>query len=645
MSKVIWEPYGDYLTKSNIRRFMDKHGIKSYDALVKYSTDDVARFWDQALEDLGVDWYKPYDNIMDDSGGIAWTKWFLGGKLNIVHNCIDRHLQAGLADKTCLIHEDNDGVVRELSYGELNAMTCKAANALKELGVEKDDCVGLYMPMVPELVAAFFAVLKIGAVAIPIFSGFGPTALAVRLEDAKAKVLFTADGSSRRNKPVRIKEAADKALEGAPSINHQIVISRMGFDDTPMTEGRDLFWHDVVDKQSNVCETEQLDAEARCLIIYTSGTTGKPKGTVHTHGGALAQCSKELGYAFDVKPDSRFFWVTDIGWMMGPWQLIGVQFHSATHMIFEGAPNWPDPDRLWDMVERHKITHLGISPTAIRLLMTYEPEWVEKHDMSTLKYLGSTGEAWDPESYKWFFDKVGGKRCPIINISGGTEILGCLLSPLPITPLKPSTLCGPGLGMDVAAFDNDGNRIEKGIGHLVCLKPAPSMTKAFLNDKERYIETYFSKWDGVWYHGDWAEIDEDGFWFLRGRSDDTLKVAGKRTGPAEIESALLEHPAAMEAAAIGVPDPIKGQDVVCIVVLTPGYEASEELREELKGQVIKHMGKTLKPKDLKFVEALPKTRSAKILRGVIKRKYLGEDIGDIASCENPEAIEGILNAK
>ncbi len=644
MADVIWEPYGDYLEKSNIRRFMDKHGIKTYKELVARSTQDIRWFWEEALTDLNVEWYKPYDNILDMKKGIQWAKWFCGGKTNIVLNCVDRHVKEN-PDKECLVHEGDDGAVTSLTYGQMDKMICKAANALKSLGVKKGDTVSIYMPMVPEIVAAYFASLKIGAVVIPVFSGFGQAALSVRLDDAKVKVLFTADGSSRRGKLFPIKPEADRALENAPSVENVIVLKRMGIDDTPMTAGRDHWWHELVDTQADSCATEELDAEDHCMIIYTSGTTGKPKGTVHTHAGTMAQCAKELGYAFDVKADSRFFWVTDIGWMMGPWQMIGVQFHGGAHMIFEGAPNWPTPARLWDMVERHKISHLGISPTAIRLLMTYDIKWVEKHDMSLVKYLGSTGEPWDPDSYKWFFEKIGRSKAPIINISGGTEIMGCLLSPLPITPLKPSTLAGPGLGMDVAVFDNDGNPIKKGIGHLVCKQPAPSMTKGFLNDPDRYIETYFSMWDDIWYHGDWAEIDDDGFWYIRGRSDDTIKVAGKRTGPAEIEAALIEHEGVMEAAAIGVPDPIKGQDVVSFVVLRPGKTMSEELRKELEAQVVYHMGKTLRPKALLFVDALPKTRSAKILRGIIKKKYLGEDVGDIASCENPEAIDAIAKAR
>jgi acetyl-CoA synthetase len=392
-------------------------------------------------------------------------------------------------------------------------------------------------------------------------------------------------------------------------------------------------------------ETASLVAEDTALVMYTSGTTGKPKGTVHTHAGALAQCAKEVGYAFDVKPDDVFFWVTDIGWMMGPWEMIGATFFGATLVLFEGAPNYPNPDRLWEIVERHRVTHLGISPTAIRLLKTSPLDWVRKHRLDSLRILGSTGETWDPESYLWFFEQIGGRRCPIINISGGTEILGCHLSPLPITPLKPCTLRGPGLGMDVDVFDDDGHPIRGGIGHLVCKKPAPSMTKGFLGDPQRYIETYFTKFGpDVWYHGDWAKIDEDGYWFLYGRSDDTIKVAGKRVGPAEVEGALDAHPAVLEAAAIGVPHAVKGETVVCFVVLKPGHMGSEPLREELREQVVKHLGKTLKPEALKFVRALPKTRSAKIVRGAIRRRWLNQPLGDVASVENPDAIEEIARA-
>ena len=667
-SELCWQPTGDYLSKSNISRFMQKHHIKDYDELIKKSTSDIEWFWDAALKDLGVEWYQPYTKVLDQSKGFPWTKWFINGKINIVHNCLDRHLLTSnlqpLTSKIAFIWEGDDGTVKKVTYAELNKQVCKVANALKSLGLKKGDTVGIYMPMIPEIIAAFFGCLKIGAVVIPVFSGFGASALAVRLNDAEAKVLFTADGGLRRGKVVSIKKEADFALEKVASIKKVIVVkhtrgelSRTTGTEIKMQKNRDAFWDDIIEPQPDHCPTEPLEAEDYSMIIYTSGTTGKPKGTIHTHAGALAQMAKELGYYFDVKLDDVFFWVTDIGWMMGPWEMIGVSFFGATYVIFEGAPDYPEPDRIWQIVEKYKVNTLGLSPTAIRLLITYGNEWVTKHNLNSLRLLGSTGEPWDPESYRWFFEKAGGKRCPIINISGGTEIVGCLLSPLPITSLKPCTLRGPGLGMDIDVFDDDGKPIRGGIGHLVCKKPAPSMTKGFLKDPQRYLETYFagpehdehllppnSPWKNTWYHGDWAKVDEDGFWFLYGRSDDTIKVAGKRTGPAEIEAALIEHPAVVEAAAIGLPHEIKGETVACFVVLKPSYSPSEPLREELKNQVVKHLGKTLKPTELKFIKALPKTRSAKIVRGAIKKKYLGQPLGDVSSVENPGALDEITRA-
>ena len=641
MSDIIWRPYGDYLEKSNITRFMKKHGIKDYDELVKRSVDDTSWFWHEALTDLGIEWYEPYTKVQE--GGFPWTKWFIDGKTNIVFNCIDRHVRDGRGEHEAIIYEDEGGNVTRLTYAELNVQVNRCANGLKAAGVGRGDRVGIFMPMVPEIVVAFFATIKIGAIVIPVFSGFGARALADRLDDAEAKLLFTADGSLRRGKIFPVKAEADRAVDMVPSVQTVVVFERSGAD-VAMVEGRDVTWANFLAGQADECPTEVMEAEDYALMIYTSGTTGKPKGTVHTHAGCLAQMGKELGYAFDVKPDDVFFWFTDIGWMMGPWEMIGVQIFGGTYVLFDGAPNYPNPDRMWEMVERHGITHLGVSPTMIRLLKGFDVKWVNDRDLSTLKYLGSTGEPWDGESYMWFFEKVGKTKCPIINISGGTEIVGCHLSPLPITELKPGTLRGPGLGMDVDVFDEEGNSLPVGIGHLVCKKPAPSMTKGFLNDPQRYLDTYFSVFDGIWFHGDWAERDEDGFWFLRGRSDDTIKIAGKRTGPAEIEAAALTHPLTMEAAAVGVPDELKGEDAVVFVVLQKDVVADEKLRDEIVGQIIKELGKTLRPKKLLFVEDLPKTRSAKILRRVIREVYLGNDVGDIASCANPAAIEAVKTA-
>lgn len=639
MNDVLWTPSPETVERANVTRFMRAHGIRDYDELVRRSNADTSWFWDAALKDLGVRWSRSYTQVQDSSKGFPWTRWFLNGKLNIVANCLDPRDGA----RPAIAWEGDDGATREWTYDEFRRTVCRAANTLAALGVKKGDAVGIYMPMVPEIVAAFFACLKIGAVAVPVFSAFGAPALAVRLQDAEAKVLFTADGVSRRGKQSPLKPEADLAVRECPTIRKTIVLRRLGLD-VPMGPD-DVWWHDSVDRAADAAPTVELDAEDTALVLYTSGTTGRPKGTVHTHAGALAQVVKELGYAFDLKPDDVFFWVTDIGWMMGPWEMIGAAFFGATLVLFEGAPNYPNPDRLWEIVERRKVTHLGISPTAIRLLKSSTLDWVTRHDLSSLRILGSTGEAWDPDSYLWFFEHVGGRRCPIINISGGTEIIGCHLSPLPITPLKACTLRGPGLGMDVDVFDDDGKPIRGGIGHLVCKKPAPSMTKGFLKDPDRYLETYFTKFGpGVWYHGDWAKIDEDGYWFLYGRSDDTIKVAGKRVGPAEVEGALIAHPDVAEAATIGVPHDLKGETLVCFVVLKPGRTPSEPLREALKEQVVKHLGKTLKPEALKFVRMLPKTRSAKIVRGAIRKRYLGQPVGDVASVENPDALEEIARA-
>jgi len=638
---IIWKPSKEHLENSNIARFMKKHAIKTYEELIKKSSGDISWFWDSCLKDLNIEWQKHYTKTVE--GNLPWASWFIGGQINITANCIDRHAVGSDSDRTAFIWEGDCGAVKKITYAELSSQVNRFAGGLKNLGLKKGDSVGFYMPMIPEMVVAFFAALKLGAVIVPIFSGFGPEPTAIRLDDALAKILITADGSFRRGKKIEIKKLADEALKNVPSVEHVIVAKRI-FEEVPWTEGRDIWFDDVLQQGSVETPTEILQAEDRSLIIYTSGTTGKPKGTVHTHAGCLAQMSKEVSYTMDCKKEDVFFWVTDIGWMMGPWEMIGVTQAGGTFVIFEGAPDWPQPDRLWDMVERHKVSILGISPTAIRLLKKSDDSFVEKHNFSSLRILGSTGEAWDLESYMWFFEKIGGKRCPIMNISGGTEIVGCHLAPLPICELKPCTLRGPGLGMDVDVFSEEGKSLRGEVGYLVCKKPAPSMTKGFLNDPQRYLDTYFSKWPNVWNHGDWAYVDEDGFWFLRGRADDVIKVSGHRTGPAEIESALMDHPAIAECAAIGVPHAIKGESIVCFAVLKQGFSPSDELKAELRKKVGAKLGKTLTPEEIKFVGALPKTRSAKIVRGAIKKKFLGLPLGDLSSIENPDALDKLSQA-
>ena len=485
-----------------------------------------------------------------------------------------------------------------------------------------------------------YASLKLGAIVIPIFSGYAAPAVALRLNHAEAKLLFTADGSFRRGKQFPIKTEADKAAALAPSVKKVVVYRRNGME-VPWTDGRDVWYSDFVAKKSGECPTEQLDSMDPALIIYTSGTTGMPKGTVHSHAGALVQVAKEVAYFFDIGPTDLFFWLTDIGWMMGPWMIMGNHNLACTIFLYEGAPDYPGPDRLWEMIERHRITIFGISPTAIRMLLRSGEDWVRKHDLGSLRILGSTGEPWDAPSWLWFFRNIGQGRCPIINISGGTDIIGCFMAPLPICPQKPATLVGPALGMDVDVVDDECKPIRGKMGYLIARSHAPSMTRGLWKAPEKYIETYWSRWPNIWDHGDWVIVDQDGYWFILGRADDVIKVAGRRIGPSEIEGALMKHPAAAEAAAIGVPHDIKGEGIVCFVVLRPGFSPSDALKDELKEAVGKELGKVDRPEEIRFVSMLPKTRTAKIVRRVIKAKYLGKELGDLSSIENLAAVEEI----
>ena len=639
MGDFIWHPpEGD---DTRIGRFMARHGIASVAELHRRSVADIAWFWDAALRDLDVTWQQPYTQVVDDSRGPEWCRWFIDGKLNIAANCLDRHLPER-ADAPALVWEGEDGAVQRYTYGELAEVVARAAAGLRAHGIAAGDAVGLLMPMVPETAIQMLACFRIGAICVPVFSGYAPAAVAERLRDCGAKLLFTADGGWRRGRFIPLKANADAVAEATPSLE-RVVVLRRSDEQVPWDDTRDIWWDDFLGEPEGTAA--ELDSESVALIIYTSGTTGRPKGTVHTHGGTLAQVAKETGYNFDMRPDDVFFWFTDIGWMMGPWLIIGGLHHGATVMLAEGAPNWPDPDRLWKMLARHYVTVLGISPTAIRMLMRLGEAHVAQHDLSALRLLGSTGEPWDEDSYRWFFEHVGGGRCPLINISGGTDIVGCFLAPLPNAPLKPCSLGMPGLGMDVAVWNEAGEPVTGEVGYLVCKQPAPSMTRGLWGDPERYIEAYWSRWPGVWDHGDWALVDGDGQWFILGRADDTLKVAGRRIGPAEIEGALIEHAAVSEAAAIGVPHDLKGEAIVAFVVLQPGHDESDALRAELAEQVAALLGRVDRPEQVFFVDDLPKTRSAKILRRLIRARHLDEEIADLSSVENMAALDAIAEAR
>ncbi len=649
IDRIVHEPDPAFAAETNVRAFMDEYGIEDYESLIERSCGDLDWFWDELVDYLDIEFYEPYDAVRDETNGPQFTDWYVGGELNVAHNVVDRHAARDneRRNKVACIWEGESGETRELTYHELARSSNQVANYLEGQGIERGDTVGLYMPMVPEVIAILYGCFKVGAIAVPIFSGFGVDATATRIDDADCSVVFTGDGFYRRGDEIRLKESLDEAIESiSTAVTDVVVYDRLGAD-VAWTEQRDSWWTEAIGSRDDDFETRSLPSDAESMLLYSSGTTGEPKGIVHTHAGVQLQCAKELHFGFDLKPADRFFWVSDIGWMMGPWTLIGTHTFGGTVVMYEGAPDHPQPDRFWEMIDRHSITQFGISPTAIRALRKQGDEWVDGYDLSSLRLLGSTGEPWDPESWLWFYEEVGAGETPIINISGGTEICGCFLMPMPDQPLKPCTLGGPGLGMDIDIVDARGQSIadDHERGYLVARSSCPSMTKSLWSGDERYLEEYWSRFEGMWDHGDWAQKDEDGFWFLHGRSDDVLNVAGRKVGPAEVEGALIDHDAVNQAAAVGVPDDTKGTAVVAYVVLEDGVEQTDALGEELRAQVGAELGKPFTPREILFVEEFPKTQSGKIIRRAIQATYTGEELGDLSSIENPDSLEALEAAR
>jgi acetyl-CoA synthetase len=641
---IVWEPDPDAVADSNLKAFMDQHGIDDYDALQRRSTEDIAWFWDAVLDDLGIEFYTGYDEIVDLSGGMAFPEWCVGGEMNIVHNLLDKWQGTATEHRAALRYEAEGGSTVTLTYGALDHRVCRCANALRAMGLGKGDRIGLFMPMTPEIVIAFLAIAKIGAVICPLFSGYGAGAVTTRLRGAEAKALFTADGFTRRGKPIHLKEVADEALANCPTVEHVIVLPKLNRDDTPMTEGRDQWWSDALAGHSDRAKTERTAAEDTVMLIYTSGTTGAPKGAVHTHCGFPIKGAQDMYHAMDLKPGETMYWMSDMGWMMGPWLVFGTLAIGATMVLYDGAPDYPEPDRLWQLVEDHEVTHLGISPTLIRALKTHGEDPVKQHDLSRLRAVGSTGSPWDPESWMWCFNTVLDGKKPILNYSGGTEISGGILCGNLFTPLKPGAFSGPVPGMDADVVDPAGASVREEVGELVIRKPWIGMTRSFWQDDERYLDAYWRRFEDTWVHGDFAAIDKDGLWYILGRSDDTINVAGKRLGPAEVEALLNADDRVAESAAIGVPHDVKGSEVVAFVVLRDDAEPSDDVRAALMQRVVNELGKPLRPREILFADALPKTRNAKVMRRLIRDAYLGEDLGDTSSLEDPSTLTAIRSA-
>jgi acetyl-CoA synthetase len=630
----IWSPPPGWIEKTNIHRFMTRLGFDRLEDFLRFSREDTALFWDEMVRETSIDWFQPYTQVFDSSEGPEWTRWFRGGALNIAWNCLDRHTSSA---RPACIWEGEDGRRRSVTFRQLAEDSARLANALDAFGLHAGDRVALAMPMVPETMTVLYACFKLGVIAVPIFAGFGVAAIATRLENARARILITADFLERRGKLLPLKRKTDAAL---PACVEKVIVYRYKGGDIPWNYRRDVWWDALLAANPPERPSLPLDSEARALLLYTSGTTGEPKGAVHTHAGALVQTAKEIWLGFDHQPEDRFFWLSDIGWMMGPWTILGNHNFGGTVFLYDGAPDYPAPNRLWSLVERHGITTLGVSPTAIRLLMRAGSELPRRHDLSSLRLLGSTGEPWDETSYRWFFENAGGGRCPIINISGGTEIIGCFLMPMPIQPLKACTLGGPAPGMSVEIAGRATVAVGQAVppagsvGYLVCTKPAPSMTRGLWRDPARYLETYWTRFPGAWDHGDWASVDADGYWFLHGRADESMNVAGRKIGPAEVEDALVRHPAVSEAAVIGVPDSLTGEAIVAFVVLKTQVSS-----ETLTAHLAETLGPTFRPRAIVAVADLPRTQSGKIVRRLLRQKYLGEALGDLSTVANPEALQ------
>ncbi len=607
---------------------------EDYERYRKEGAENPVKFWEDRAKEM-VDWFEPWEKVLDDSNP-PFYKWFVGAKTNIVYNALDRHVKTWRRNKLALIWEGEPGDRRTFSYYRLWQEVNRFANILKGMGVKKGDRVTIYMGRIPELPIAMLACAKIGAIHSVVYGGFSVEALAERIQDAQSRVLITADGGWMRGKIVRLKDIADEAAKRSPVVEHMIVVKRTGHE-VNMETGRDFWLHELqqLPIANGISETEVMDAEDPLFILYTSGTTGKPKGVLHTHGGYQVGIATTLKWAFDIKDEDRWWCAADPGWITGHSYIVyGPLILGATSFMYEGAPDYPYPDRWWRMIEHYGISILYTAPTAIRGLMRYGDAWPKRHDLSSLRLLGTVGEPINPEAWRWYYRVIGGERCPIIDTWWQTETGNFMITPLPVTPLKPGSATFPFPGIIADVVRDDGTSRAPGEdGYLVIKHPLPAMARTIYGDPDRYVRQYWSKFaEQKWYlTGDSARKDEDGYFWIIGRMDDVIKVAGYRLGTAEIESALVSHPAVAEAAVIGVPDEIKGNVIYAYVILKSGYQPSPDLVDELKKHVRHELGPIAVPAKIEIVDKLPKTRSGKIMRRVLRAQALGQPLGDLST--------------